>query len=84
MSPDSFSHKMSSGISVFFIQNIRSPSPGKRKSIPLSGAMEGRSMRPFTRLSGESAISTKIVAPFGVTMVPKPFSEKDPACPYAS
>lgn len=81
MSPDSLSHKISNGISVFFIQNTLSPSPGKRKSIPLSGAMEGRDMSPCTRLSGESAISAKIVVPFGVTIVPRPFFEKELVCP---
>ena len=52
--------------------------------MPRSGAMDERNISPCARLSGESAISTKIVVPFGVPIVPKPLLEGGTNCPEAS
>ncbi len=83
MVPDSSSQKISNEISVFFIQKVCLPRSGKRKSIPRSGAIDERNISPCERLSGESAISTKILAPFGVPIVPKPLEGRT-NCPEAS
>src|SRR5689334_17501324 len=59
---------MSSGMSVFFIQNGYSPLSGKRKIMPRSSARWSRNMRPCVRVSSSAAISTVTGKLSGKTM----------------
>src|SRR5438105_2809436 len=54
---------MSSGISVFFIQNGYSPLSGKKNNMPRSSASRSRYIRPCVRVGSSMASSTWIAAP---------------------
>src|SRR5207249_1525812 len=56
---------MSSGISVFFIQNGYSPLCGKKNNMPRSSASRSRYIRPCVRVGSSMASSTWIAAPSG-------------------
>src|SRR6266542_3014063 len=56
---------MSSGISVFFIQNGYSPLCGKKNSMPRSSARRSRYINPCVRVGSSMASSTCIAAPSG-------------------
>src|SRR5581483_153425 len=60
--PSAETKTMSSGTSVFFIQNATGPSEPKTKSIPVCGASDVRYMSPRSCCSGVTATSSRTSA----------------------